>query len=54
MPTYDFRCQECKKDFSVTLTWTQFDKGKPKCPKCGKKKVEPIFGAVLAKTSKKS
>ena len=55
MPTYDFRCQDCKKTFSVVLTWEQFDKGKPKCPKCGKKKeVEPVFGSVLAKTSKKS
>ncbi len=54
MPTYDFRCLECKNAFSVTMTWAEFDKGKPKCPKCGKRKVEQAYGNVLVKTSKKS
>ena len=54
MPSYDFRCLECKKTFAATMTWAEFDKSKPKCPKCGKRKVEQVFGEVLVKTSKKS
>jgi len=57
MPTYDFRCAACKKSFSATMTWTEFDKkrGKARCPKCGKSKaVEQVLGNVLVKTSKKS
>jgi len=56
MPTYEFQCLGCKKTFTATLTWGEFDKvkGKPKCPKCGKRKVEQAIGNVLAKTSKKS
>jgi len=54
MPTYDYKCQECKKKFQVTMTWTDFDQRKPKCPKCGKRKVEQVYGEVLVKTSKKS
>jgi putative FmdB family regulatory protein len=54
MPTYDFQCLECKKKFTLTMTWTDFDKRKPKCPKCGKRKVEQVFGSQMVKTSKKS
>ncbi len=56
MPTYDFRCLACKKKFTLTMTWAEFDKckGKPKCPKCGKKKVEQVYGTQMVKTSKKS
>ncbi|MBM4034995.1 MAG: zinc ribbon domain-containing protein [Planctomycetes bacterium] len=54
MPSYDFRCLECNKTFTATMSWAEFDKGKPKCPKCGKRKVEQVFGEVLVKTSKKS
>ena len=57
MPTYDFRCSACKRAFSVTMTWTEFDKrrGKAKCPKCKKtKNVQQVIGTPLAKTSKKS
>ena len=57
MPNYDFHCAACKKQFSVMMTWAEFDKakGKPKCPKCGKKTgVEQVFGTQMVKTSKKS
>ena len=55
MPNYDYHCLACKKKFSVTMTWAEFDKKrKPKCPKCGKRKVEQVFGNVLVKTTKKS
>jgi putative FmdB family regulatory protein len=57
MPNYDFRCTACKKTFTATMTWTQFDKkrGKAKCPKCGKSRnVEQLIGSQMVKTSKKS
>ena len=56
MPTYDYRCTACRKIFSVTRSWADFDtKRTPKCPRCGKRKaVEQLFASVLVKTSKKS
>lgn len=54
MPTYDYQCLECNKKFQVTMTWAEFDQRKPKCPKCGKRKVEQVYGEMLVKTSKKS
>ena len=57
MPSYEFLCSACKKQFIAALTWTQFDKakGKAKCPKCGKKShVEQVIATQTVKTSKKS
>jgi putative FmdB family regulatory protein len=55
MPTYDFRCTKCRKDFSVTLTLKEREKGKMKCPACNSsKQLQPIFTSFFAKTSKKS
>jgi len=54
MPTYDFACEECKKKFSVTLSFSEYDGKKVKCPKCSSGKVRRVLGSVFAKTSKKS
>lgn len=55
MPTYDFRCTACKKTFSVTMTYDEYDAKKVRCPTCKKSKpVERVFSTVFAKTSKKS
>ncbi|HJY85603.1 MAG TPA: FmdB family zinc ribbon protein [Candidatus Acidoferrales bacterium] len=54
MPQYEFLCSACKKEFSVLLTVSEFEKGNVKCPKCGSKKVEQRLAAFYAITSKKS
>jgi len=54
MPKYEFLCQKCNKKFSVTLTVTDREENKFKCPKCGSRKNQPLFGNFYAKTSKKS
>ena len=54
MPTYDFRCGGCKKKFSLTMTISERDRRRIKCPKCGSGKVESVFSGFFAKTSRKS
>lgn len=54
MPQYEFQCQECRKKFSLTLTLTEYEKGKIKCPHCGSKKAEQRWAAFFAVTGKKS
>ena len=54
MPDYEFRCEKCKKTFTATLTFKQYDQRKVKCPKCGGATVQQIIGATFAKTAKKS
>ncbi len=54
MPTYDFRCKGCKKQFVVTETFKEHEKHREKCPKCGSQEIEQLFESVNVKTSKKS
>jgi putative FmdB family regulatory protein len=55
MPSYDYVCRDCKKDFMVFLTFRE-QEAKPKitCPRCGSDHVEKVFSAFFAKTSRKS
>ena len=54
MPTYEYRCKECKKKFELVLTIVQHDKKRVTCPKCKSRKVERQFSNFLAVTSSKS
>lgn len=55
MPSYDYACRDCEKDFLIFLSLTEME-AKPKitCPHCGSDNVGKIFTAFFAKTNKKS
>jgi len=56
MPTYEYCCQKCKRDFVITLSIK--DQGAHACvivcPECKGDKVEKKYGGFTAVTSKKS
>jgi len=54
MPTYEYRCNECRKSFTRDESIAEHQAQTPKCPKCGSKNVARSFSAVYVKTSKKS
>lgn len=54
MPTYEYFCSSCGKKFTVTMTFSEHDKGRVACTKCKGKKVAQQFSAVFTKTSRKS
>ncbi len=54
MPSYDYRCEECHKSFTVVLTMDQHDHRKVRCPKCGSKRVRQKVSTFFAVTSRKS
>ena len=54
MPTYEFLCRSCEKEFVVTLTLAERAGAKVQCPQCGGKKVTPQLAVFTAKTSRKS
>jgi len=57
MPTYEFRCEKCKKFFEEIWSLEEYDKRikeKRKCPRCGSTRVVRSLSLVQVKTSKKS
>ena len=54
MPTYEFKCKQCGKKFTVSETYHAHEQHCEKCPKCNSKDVEQLISPVYAKTSKKS
>ncbi|PIW69124.1 MAG: zinc ribbon domain-containing protein [Ignavibacteriales bacterium CG12_big_fil_rev_8_21_14_0_65_30_8] len=55
MPSYEFKCNKCKKKFSLQLSISDYTQKKSfACPKCKSKSVDRIFSGFTAVTSKKS
>jgi putative FmdB family regulatory protein len=54
MPTYEYRCLDCHEVFEQPAKMAEHDAARPICPACGSKKVEQVFSAFFAKTSRKS
>lgn len=54
MPTYEFQCKACEKDFSLILSIRERSEASVRCPACGSERVEPKPTLFVAKTAKKS
>ena len=55
MPTYEFKCEKCKKQFELSMSITEYGKqGKFRCPKCKSSKVKQQITSFQTVTSKKS
>jgi len=54
MPTYEFECEKCKKEFALVLKIKEQEKGNFKCPNCGSTQVKKLLSTFYAQTSKKS
>ncbi len=54
MPTYEYRCEKCQATFERTESVAEHEAAKPRCPKCGSKKVSRVPGRFYVITSKKS
>jgi putative FmdB family regulatory protein len=55
LPSFEYVCRDCGKEFIVFLTLKEYD-AKPKvlCPHCGSDHIERMLSAFTAKTSRKS
>ena len=54
MPTYEYKCLNCKKAFTLIMSLSEYEKGKVKCPKCGKGRVKQQITEFMVQTSRKS
>jgi putative FmdB family regulatory protein len=53
MPLYEFFCDRCQKEVSVTQSMSEHAKGAA-CPECGSRDMRPLVGTFFSKTSRKS
>jgi putative FmdB family regulatory protein len=54
MPVYEYHCEKCDHEVTLTLTISEHEKGSIKCPTCGGKALRPLLSAFVSQTSKKS
>ena len=54
MPVYEFKCNDCKHEFNLTMSVPDHDKAKVECPKCKSTNVVWVPAPFFAVTSKKS
>jgi putative FmdB family regulatory protein len=54
MPVYEFHCDKCQREVTLTLSIREHEEGKVKCPKCGSKALRPLLSTFVSQTSRKS
>ena len=54
MPTYEYRCEKCRKRFTVVQRISEHTGRAPACPKCRSRSTRQLPAAFFAKTVRKS
>jgi putative FmdB family regulatory protein len=54
MPTYEYRCDKCRHEFTVILTVSEHGSKRISCPKCKGRKLTQQISGFHPITSKKS
>jgi len=54
MPVYEYYCDNCRRDVSITLSISEHDKAKVACPQCGGTALRPLVSTFFSQTSRKS
>jgi putative FmdB family regulatory protein len=54
MPVYEYHCDKCAREVTLTLSIREHEKGEIKCPKCGGESLRPLLSAFMSQTAKKS
>ncbi len=54
MPTYEYRCEACKEEFTIIMTFAERESSKVTCPKCQSDKVVQLISSFTARTTRKS
>jgi putative FmdB family regulatory protein len=54
MPVYEYHCDKCQREVTLTLSIREHEKSKVKCPKCASKALRPLLSTFVSQTSRKS
>ena len=54
MPVYEYHCDKCDREVTLTLSIREHEKGEIKCPECGGESLRPLLSTFMSQTSEKS
>lgn len=54
MPTYQYRCLNCKKPFDLFMTYSEYDTSSVHCPRCDSGQVQRKIGRIRFARSEES
>jgi putative FmdB family regulatory protein len=54
MPVYEYYCDNCRRDVSITLSISEHDKATAACPQCANTTLRPLVSTFFSQTSRKS
>lgn len=54
MPTYEFGCLDCGREFTLVLSLSEYERRDVSCPHCKSKRIERLVTTCEVITSRKS
>jgi putative FmdB family regulatory protein len=54
MPVYEYFCDGCNKEVTLSMSISEHDRAQAACPECGGRGLRPLVGTFFSKTSRKS
>ena len=54
MPLYEYRCQSCKRHVAVRMSYSEFDRARPKCSHCQSDQLQRLISRVRVSRSEDS
>lgn len=54
MPTYEYRCLDCRRRFEVVLSYSEYEKKEVECPLCQSLNITRHIGRIRIKTNVES
>ncbi len=54
MPLYEYFCEKCQREVTITMSISEHDRANAACPACGGRDLRPLVGTFFSKTSRKS
>jgi putative FmdB family regulatory protein len=54
MPLYEYFCEKCQKEVTLTMSISERDKTTITCPQCGGTQMRPLMSTIFTQTSRKS
>jgi putative FmdB family regulatory protein len=54
MPTYEYFCENCKKEFSMIMSYSEHEAKEMACPECKGREIKQLVSTFVSQTRKKS